>query len=112
MKILNYLIFCWKQRNTPWYDMAEEYSLLTKMARRCAYDLCHAVDYLPPGFMRDSLKDAPKMWLSIFAPDGVKDYRHSLYHEIDKAERRVEKLRDFCIANNLDPDTIDETPPF
>jgi len=92
--------------------MAEEYALLTKMARRCAYDLGHAVDDMRPGHMQEILKDAPAMWLNIFSPDGVKDYRHDLYRSIDKLNSRIKHLREFCKANGLDPEEVDETMPF
>lgn len=101
------LIFLWKRRDSPWSHLAVEYSLLTKMARRCAYDLDHAVAELPDGFLKGQLKDSPKRWLDIFSPDGVKNYRHQLYADIDSLEMRVEKLRNFCTENGLDPDEVD-----
>lgn len=110
--MIEYLKFCWRQRNTPWRDMAEEYALLTKMARRCAYDLGHAASAYQPEGWHKMWSEKSDRWLSIFSPDGIKDYRHSLYNDIDKLELRVERLREFCKANGLDPEEVDETMPF
>lgn len=107
--MIAFIRLCWSRRNTPWYDLAEEYALLTKMARRCAYDLSHAAFSGNSPELADMYEGRARMWLKIFAPDGVKDYRHRLYSDIDKLEFRVERLREFCKKNGLDPEEVDDT---
>lgn len=62
----------------------EHYELLLKSARRCAYDLKHsAATQQSPEFMQIYMQRA-EMWIGIFSPDGIKNYRHELHQEIDR----------------------------
>lgn len=107
--MIAFIRLCWSRRNTPWYDLAEEYALLTKMARRCAYDLDHAASSIRDTRFGPRFSERAQMWIKIFAPDGVKDYRHQLHNDMDKLEFRVERLREFCKKNGLDPEEVDDT---
>lgn len=107
--MIAFIRLCWSRRNTPWADLAEEYALLTKMARRCAHDLAHAAWGNHGPEMAREFERRAEMWLDVFAPDGVKDYRHQLYNDVDKLEFRVGRLRDFCKKNGLDPEEVDDT---
>lgn len=95
--------------SSPWRDMTEEYTLLLKSARRCAYDLSHAAWGPTTPDMSDMFERRARMWLNIFSPDGMKDYRHRLHNDIDKLEFRIQRLRDFCVKNDLDPEEVDDT---
>lgn len=112
MPFLDYLKFCWRNRDTPWRDLAEEYAMLTKMARRCAYDLSHAASPYNDSETAKMFEERSRMWLGLFAPDGVKDYRHQLLNDNMKLEFRIERLRNFCVDNGLDPNKVDEVLPF
>jgi hypothetical protein len=114
MKKLIFLMLCWRFRNTPLNVLLEEHTLLIKAARRCAHDLAHAADCIDRNgnwaeFNKIFRKNA-EMWLGIFNPTGPKDYRHRLHHEIHSLEFRVERLREFCEKNGLDPNVVDD--PF
>jgi hypothetical protein len=87
--------------------MFEQYTLVLKGARRCAYDLKHAsaarADDGPMFYERAN------MWLEVFSPTGGKDYRHELHSEIDSLDREIERLKQVLIKNNVDhvdPDSI------
>lgn len=86
--------------------------MLTKMARRCAYDLDHAAGEMSDPDKMKFFCQRSRMWLSIFAPDGVKDYRHKTHIDIMRLECRVDILRAFCVQNGLDPNVVDEVLPF
>lgn len=87
----------------------EEYTLLLKAARRCAYDLSHSAWGNQTPELADRFETRARMWINIFSPDGVKDYRHRLHNDIDKLELRIDRLREFCTKNGLDPEEVDDT---
>lgn len=112
MKKFFFLLLYWQHRNTPYDEVFEQYTLVLKAARRCAYDLAHAADMIDrrghyAEFSEIFAKNA-RMWLGIFSPTGAKDYRHRLHQEANMLELRVERLRDFCQKNGLDPNTVDD----
>ena len=109
MKMLWFYIICWKQRNKPFSELAQQYELTLKAARRCAYDLSHCSSELY--MYTDNKNISPwadyesmsRNWLDIFSPDGIKNYRHALHGEISRLESDVDRLRRLCLENGIDP---------
>jgi hypothetical protein len=82
--------------NTPSHHLAEQHLLIVLAARRCAYDLKHAaseVELAGDRYNSDYDKRA-EMWLSIFTPDGAKQYRSDLHREIAHLEFRIKNYQD------------------
>ena len=104
------LIELWRQRNTPRAHLAEQHQLLVKSARRCAYDLKHAADDVRDFTAREIFEDRAHMWLQIFSPDGVKDYRHSLHRKISEQRSEIERLKKLCEENGIDYTDPDGVP--
>lgn len=99
------------KKKTPEDYQQELLRLIVKAARRCAYDLAHAVDYMEPGHMKELLRDRPARWLAIFNPaDNGKNYRDELHENIRELEREVERLRNLCDENEIEWD--DPSLPF
>jgi hypothetical protein len=98
--------------------IAEEHDLLIRCARRCAYDLDHAIglirldknDYMRPIVQR--LEQNQKHWIGLFkGGNSMKAYRHELQNEIyqqDLIINRLYKLLDD--AGIIDPS--DQRLPF
>lgn len=98
---------------TPEQAQAELMELTIKAARRCAYDLAHAVDYMDAGELRDTLTRRAQHWKQVFNPaDGPKDYRHKLHMDNASLERRVAGLLALCKANEIDASLFDDPIPF
>ncbi len=99
--------------NDPKDLLAQHFEILTKSARRCAYDLRHAADdlssYVGPDHYVDFSQRA-NQWLEIFAPDGIKNYRLDLHREITMLESQVRRLTDLCKANGIDDPIFSERP--
>ncbi len=88
---------------TPQDAQSELLELITKAARRCAYDLRHAANTIRNN--DDACKmydDRAEMWLSVFNPDnGPKNYRAGLHDEIWNLESRVAELEKLCEKNGI-----------
>lgn len=108
MRLLWFYIVCWKHRNDCRFEFFEQYTLVLKAARRCAYDLTHCAGDLSLELSRNNEKSIvdyhkrSQMWQDIFSPTGGKDYRHDLHYDIDKAEREVTRLQELCTKNGID----------
>lgn len=101
----------WVYRNQTRQALAESHLILLKSARRCAYDLQHAVDNIPPDSYYSRLFRArSQFWLEIFSPAGIKDYRLEMIETISRLERENEKLRALMRKHLLDPKTLDDQP--
>ena len=90
----------------PRDHLEENYLILLKSARRCAYDLRHAgsdLSMYPDDGLRPDYSERAHYWLKIFAPDGIKNYRHEMHQEIWRLEREIERLTELCKKNNIDP---------
>jgi hypothetical protein len=74
--------------------LREHYLILLKSARRCAYDLRHAGSELNMQKEKPFLdfEQRAQMWIDIFAPDGVKNYRLDLHNEIFRLELKIKEL--------------------
>ena len=115
MRWLWFYIICWKHRNDTRFELFEQYTLVLKAARRCAYDLRHAGGDMfwnredEEDEKYEFYSDRADNWLQIFAPTGAKDYRHKLHMEIWELESKVDKLKKLCEENGIQHD-IDEIP--
>lgn len=68
--------------------IAVHFETLLKSARRCAYDLRHAADGMAEDDpLQKIFSERANLWLRIFAPGGVKDYRLSMHLDLWNAER-------------------------
>jgi hypothetical protein len=114
-KKLWFYVICWKYRNTPFFELADQYSLLLKAARRCSYDMSHCSSELDMALSRTNEKaiidfhERSRMWLGLFNPDGGKDYRHRLHHDINNLDLEISRLKRLCDEhkiNHEDPDRI------
>lgn len=117
VKRLWFYIVCWKHRNTPFYELADQYSLVLKAARRCAYDLKHAgsdlelyAKHTDGGKIGNDYWERSKMWLGIFSPTGGKDYRHRMHVEIMTLELEVVRLKRLCMDNGVNSEDINKVP--
>jgi hypothetical protein len=97
-------------------DAGQTLDWVLRMARRSCYDLLHAVDFIPRGGYERDFADrwrvAAERRLAIFASgNAAKDYRIRELHQLDAAEREVERLYALLDANGVvDPD--DKRIPF
>ncbi len=71
------------------------YEILLKSARRCAYDLGHAVDMIDgtrESELKDILRNSAEHWKDLFtAGNAMKDYRLSYVHDIFDLEQDVKR---------------------
>lgn len=73
-------------------ELVELHDVLLKAARRCAYDLSHALDMvtLPEADetqLLPAMRARCNLWIDIFAgADGLKDYRNRLHRRIEELE--------------------------
>jgi hypothetical protein len=114
-KILN-----WFREPIPKDHYREHYMVLLKSARRCAYDLRHAADDLYFANASKTSADTASiewyrsranMWLSIFAPDGIKDYRLEFHKKIFELECKLKAFRKLCEDHNVElPYELDDIP--
>ena len=116
MKFLWFYIICWKYRNSPMYELAEQYTITLKAARRCAYDLSHCAGDLSMEASNNNTTpmfdygDFARQWQEIFTPTGGKDYRNRLHHKIDSLELEISRLHRLCKANDIDSADPDGVP--
>lgn len=82
--------------------------VLIKSARRCAYDLGHAIDQIPAyDALKVMLHGKSDIWLEIFNPDGLKNYHSKLSNKITQQAMRNEKLVRILNAAGLSEDWIE-----
>ncbi len=89
----------------PFQVLIVDYEILIRAARRCAYDLCHAADYIPSDeFVAAELRERGQHWAELFAKGNPgKDYRNQLHHRINELATALEKANDYCKKN---PDKV------
>lgn len=102
MKFLTLLYIRWKFRNLHHRELVEIYGLTMLAARRCAYDLGHAADFVRDREFSKRYSERSRMWLGIFEPTGGKNYRHEMHREISNLASRVRELERLCEENNID----------
>ncbi len=110
MEKLWFYIVCWKHRNVLSHEFLEQYMLILKAARRCAYDLAHAGGNLYGTPYAEFYSKRARMWQNLFTPQGGKDYRHDLHIKITDLESKLELLEELCEKNNIELPY--ETIPF
>ncbi len=99
---------------TPEEAQAELLELITKAARRCAYDLRHAAQDVACNYLKEERSkewsERANMWLTIFnAADDPKNYRAGLHMKIFSLECQIEKLKKLCKEKGID---IPDERPF
>lgn len=99
---------------TPYWQLVQQHDLLLKSARRCAYDMRHASDFIPVSagnelFGAKFYRERANMWLGIFTPDGIKNYQHELFNRISELERELERTRALLAKNGIE-DTSRDIP--
>ena len=102
MRALWFYILCWKHRNDTRYEMFEQYTLVLKAARRCAYDLRHAASGVKDEGESKIYHDRAYMWQEIFSPTGGKDYRHRMHGEIRQLESEISRLLKVLKDNGIE----------
>lgn len=85
----------------PKDHLSEVHALLIKTARRCAYDLAHAAGDVRDEEWSKFYHARSQHWLKIFEPDGMKNYRHQLHHDIESLESQNRALVKLLDENNI-----------
>lgn len=105
--MLHKLIARWRFRDHPKDDFRADYETLIRLARRCAYDLRHTVDQLPPEHFYNKemgMRSRSNWWVAQFAKGNPgKDYRHEMHREISELKNDLDKLYDWCAEQGLTP---------
>lgn len=85
-----------------------------KSARRCAYDLQHAVHEMDPdSFFYKEFELRSQKWIELFQTgNSAKDYYVGIYTLLQNAEDRVEKLKAELKKHGIPDPTIDDDCPF
>ncbi len=92
LKFLRRLI----DRPSPADGLQESHEILIRCARRCAYDLQHAVSFIPAKHTRvaERLQVKADWWIDLFSSgNSVKDYRLQLHRELDERDVTIAALR-------------------
>jgi len=89
-------------------DLQKElFELLVKAARRCAYDLGHAIDNIDNRDIASEFRERQRYWLTIFDPaNGPKEYRHRLHIDLMRVSRELEDAIKLLDANGIKHDLI------
>ena len=110
------LILRWQLRRTPNHALAEQYETLIRLARRCAYDLCHTADDLKEdSYFHSFMPDRARHWAKLFAVGNPgKDYRLRIQMDLADAEDGLATLIQLCDEKGVEvPDRIRGIlPPF
>lgn len=88
------------------FQLQSDYEVLIRLARRCAYDLGHAVDHLPEHdvLRRNGINDRATYWIRLFTLGSPgKDYRIHCGTERDDAVHAYEELEEWCKVQGLNP---------
>lgn len=95
----------------------ETHDLVIRSARRCAYDLAHALDLVTlDKWNQDivaSLRAKQRLWIGIFASGNTaKDYRSELHQALRKSELEIERLRKLLKDNGIEDLADRDRIPF
>lgn len=101
----------WKR--DPAHEYRVQHEFLLRLARRCAFDMAHAVDFISPSnpIARElGYRERAEWWISVFHTGNPgKDYRNKVVMELNDAERTIETLITLCEEHNVPiPSTITE----
>lgn len=93
-------------------QILQDYEVLVRLARRCAYDFSHACDYVRlPSYLSDlNYQERARMWIALFAKGNPgKDYRIRQSQQLEEAERAVQELVRLCQVHDIEiPKHIDD----
>lgn len=114
MNIFKKLYYLYKHHDNPRFELIADYENLIRLARRCAYDLSHVVDYLPENSVLNELgmRDRSDYWLDLFRKGNPgKDYRTELLRENQELNRELDIA--YAELEKLSPkSTNDSRIPF
>lgn len=88
----------------------ETHNILIRCARRCAYDLGHALEMIDSeshvahihAETIEHLRRNQRHWEMLFASgNSMKDYRLRLHHEIEAKDEMIRNFRELCAKNSL-----------
>lgn len=98
---------------TPDDCLQETHEVLLRSARRCAYDLKHAIEYIAikDKFAVDLLTRKAAAWEALFSSgNAVKDYKLKLHLEISDLTYEVERLKKILDDRGIDHHRKNEIP--
>lgn len=90
MSLIKFCERLWFSRlnREPHNELKKDYETLIRLARRCAYDLCHTVDQIPADhyyIKTFGFDKRARYWVDLFAKGNPgKDYRHELMRDLKK----------------------------
>lgn len=95
----------------PFDALLADYELQIRCARRCAYDLRHAVDMIDrenwPGFIIERMGSKARHWVSLFARGNPgKDYRVELLYKLETHEEFTEAVLQYFAEHGGVPDEL------
>lgn len=83
----------------PFRALLDDYELLVRCARRCAYDLNHCVGMIDRerySALKPLLESKADHWVDLFAKGNPgKDYRHDLLRRLHDAQDALEKIDNY-----------------
>ena len=80
----------------------ETHNLTIRAARRCAYDLDHAVAMMQNTSLRNLYNARARYWISLFqSGNTTKDYRDDLHRQLDDKDRYIEGLEKLLTENKI-----------
>jgi len=92
--IVGRLLRRWFAFTAPEDGLAETLAITVRCARRCAYDLAHAADFIPAGEWERLYQARARHWQQLFSSGAsMKDYRLRLHDDIEARDITIEKLR-------------------
>lgn len=113
----------WYYRKESNVELMLLLDLSIKAGRRVTHDLGHCVSCLGMAEYRlgeeqgkrhsykDRYKERQEMWKKIFYPlNGMKNYRNQLHNELMDKDVEINRLKQLCIDNNIDPTDPNEIP--
>jgi len=94
--------------------LMEAHDIMIRCARRCAYDLGHAIDLIDnhDDMLVQMLIRKQKHWIDLFkGGNSAKDYAVRLHDELDRADETIERLYALLDAAGIE-DPKDKRLPF
>lgn len=112
-KFIENLIIKWSYKKDPSVYISEDYEILIRMARLCAYDLEHVIQDLPrTSFLITTfdIEDRARRRSRLFAGNPGKDYKIKLATNLDNANEKLDSIYEYCEENGIQlPDNLKDT---